>query len=243
MKQFSLIKNEEGINEKRVLPRFPFCYFIFKTMRDQARGESKTFEVKDISVTGMQLAIIDGKHDFHKSSTFYGTIHWGNQELEVHGSVVWATPSRVGVEFDRGTKLVAGLKNFLSLDNIMPNLRPLHAPDYALELPGNLKYWLRADGPLELFLWKHSHGEYSKFQMIILENFIEWEDGHGLKTGRLLSKRDVDTPLITEDEFIFSIDNTVNKNTENLGLEFIKRIPEEFLSKECIEFIKFKLNL
>ena len=240
-RHLNLIKNETGINEKRVLPRFPFCYLIFKTYKDQERSEAKVFEVKDISLTGMQLGIKEGKHDFHKSSTFIGSLHWISSEIEVQGRIKWVTPHRVGVEFDEGVKLREDINKFLDLEQITKHIKPLHNPHYELETPTSLKYWLRADGPLELFVWTHPGGEFKIFQIIILDKFIEWEDIHGIKTGKLLSKRDLDTPLITEDEFIFSIDQDIDTAKEDLALKFLSFLPPEYLPHEVIEFIKLKL--
>ncbi len=241
-RHLNLIKNELGISEKRILPRFPFCYLVFRSVKDQERGESKVFEIKDISSTGMQIQVKTGKHDYHKSSTFVGHIFWVGKELEVHGKVKWVTPNRVGLEFDKGEKLSQDIQNFLSLDDAVQHLKPLHGQNYDLDLPSSLKYWLRADGPIELFVWTHNDGEFKKFQIIVYENFVEWEDIQGLKTGRLLSKRDVDTPLITEDEFVFSIDQSIDEQREELAIDFIEKIPEEFLPPQAIEFIKLKLR-
>ncbi len=241
-RQFNLIKNETGISEKRVLPRFPFCYLVFRSAKDQERGEPKVFEIKDISQTGMQIEVKSGKHDYHKSSTFLGHLHWAHKQIEVHGKVKWVTPNRVGFEFDNGQKLSEDLSDFLSLDDAVAHLKPLHQNHYDLDLPASLKYWLRADGPVEVFIWTHNDGEFKKVQIIIFENFVEWEDTLGLKTGRLLSKRDIDTPLITEDEFVFSIDQTINREREELAALFINKIPEEYIPAEVCEFIKVKLR-
>jgi hypothetical protein len=241
-RHFNLIKNETGISEKRVLPRFPFGYLVFKSLKDQERSDAKIFEVKDISLTGMQISIKDGKHDYHKSSTFIGTIHWVGEEIEVHGKVKWVTPSRVGMEFDPGEKQAKDIGEFLNLEKTSKHLKKLHSPDYELELPGNLKYWVHADGPIDLFVWTHPDGEFKKFQAIIYETFVEWEDIHGVKTGRLISKRDLDTPLITEDEFIFAIDQEIDTFKEARALDFINLIPKDYLPEEVFHFLKVKLG-
>jgi hypothetical protein len=241
-RRLNLIKNQEGKSEKRVFPRYPLTYLIFKSMKEQANSEPKLFEVIDISETGMQLEIKAGKHDYHINSVVTGSVHWKGEELEVNGKVIWTTPRRVGVEFDETRNIKDNVSNFLNLKTIVEYLKPLHREEYGIELPGKLKYWLRADGPVELFVWQHSDGEISKFQVLIFDQFIEWEDAVGIKTGRLLSKRDADTPLISEDEFIFQIDTEVDPSRTERGSELISLISEDLLNKTLKEFLQVKLG-
>ena len=70
-RRFNLIKSDFEKHEKRVLPRFPFCYLTFKS--DET---SRVYEVKDISYTGMQLALKDDEHNFKEDSALKGHIHW-----------------------------------------------------------------------------------------------------------------------------------------------------------------------
>ncbi|MFN8369284.1 MAG: hypothetical protein U0T83_01530 [Bacteriovoracaceae bacterium] len=69
-----------------------------------------------------------------------------------------------------------------------------------------------------------------------MENFIEWSDGTGVKTGRVVSKRDVDTPLITEDEFLFAIDDSLDQRKVTLASEVLALIPEVNLAANVRDF-------
>ena len=55
-RHLSLIKTDYQEMEKRVFPRFPFGLMMFR----ESSSEKKVFEVKDISLTGMQISIKDG---------------------------------------------------------------------------------------------------------------------------------------------------------------------------------------
>ena len=122
------------------------------------------------------------------------------------------------------------------------HLKPLHKVDGGLELPAKLKYWLRSDGPAELFVWQHGDGELSKFQVLFMETFVEWEDGHGLKTGRILSKRNVDSPLINEDECVFRMDQSAEEEKLNRVKDLVDLIPGELLPTETKTFIARQLT-
>lgn len=231
----NLVRNDIHRNEKRTFPRFPYCFLTFK-----ANKESHVFEVKDISHSGMQLAFRDGEHHYQNDNQIKGKMHWQGREVELEGEIKWSTPERIGVKFSES--FLDDVKSFLSIDNIVKSLRPLHQSGLDLEVPRSLKYWLRGDGPNEIFVWCHPDGEFSRFHFIIMQNFIEWEDGKGVQTGKALTKRDLDTPLITEDEFVFEMDDYIDEEKTNLALKLLNTLPEQLLSSETIDFIRLKLE-
>lgn len=236
-RKFNLIKSDFEKHEKRVLPRFPFCYLTFK-----ADDTSRVYEVKDISLSGMQLALKDAEHIFPEDAPLKGNIHWMGKNLEIHGVVKWHTPTRLGVEFVKKREILDRVRNFLSMEQFVRHLKPLHKVDGGLELPAKLKYWLRSDGPAELFVWQHGDGELAKFQVLFMETFVEWEDGMGLKTGRILSKRNVDSPLINEDECVFRIDADAETEKLHRVKDLVDLIPSELLPSEAKNFIARQLT-
>lgn len=237
-RQFNLIKNDIGTHEKRVLPRFPFCYLTFKAKNNN----HMVYEVKDISFTGMQLSLKNGTHSYKEDEALTGCVHWHGQTLDLSGKVAWLTQSRLGVEFTKNPKQMSEVKEFLSVKNIVNNFRPIHKSNIGLEIPAKLKFWLRGDGPMEVFVWQHAGGALSTIQILLMENFVEWEDGVGLKTGRALSKRNLDTPLLTEDEYVFLMDEAPNHDRLQFAIDVVKNVPNDYLSPETLEFIKMKLS-
>jgi hypothetical protein len=195
-RRFNLIKSDFEKHEKRILPRFPFCYLTFK-----ADDTSRVYEVKDISHTGMQLSIKDDQHTFAEEGSVKGSIHWLGKNLDIAGTVKWVTSNRMGVEF-----------------------------------------WLRSDGPVELFIWQHGDGEIAKIQILFMETFVEWEDGAGLKTGRTLSKRNVDSPLINEDEWIFKLDSGIDEEKLARVKDLVNLISDELLPSEMKTFLLRQLS-
>jgi hypothetical protein len=236
-RRFNLIKSDFEKHEKRVLPRFPFCYLTFKS--DES---SRVYEVKDISHTGMQLSLKDGSHEFEENGIMKGHIHWLGKNLDIAGTIKWHTPNRIGVEFIKKRDVLEKVQSFLQIDELVKRMKPLHKVDDGLEIPARLKYWLRSDGPVEVFVWQHGDGEIAKLQVLFLETFVEWEDGVGLKTGRILSKRNVDSPLLTEDEWVFHIDLDVDPEKLDKACELIKRITDDLLPSEVKTFLARQLS-
>lgn len=236
-RKFNLIKSDFEKHEKRILPRFPFCYLTFKT-----DGNPRAFEIKDISLSGMQLSLKDADNQFMEDAPLKGQVHWLGKSLDVQGMIKWKTSGRMGVEFAKRREVLEKVSQFLQIDQLVKNLKPLHKVDGGLEIPAKLKYWLRSDGPVELFVWQHSDGELSKFQILFMEIFVEWEDGAGLKTGRTLSKRNVDSPLITEDEWVFKMDPEVELEKLSRVKDLVERIPADLLPAEVSTFILRQLS-
>ena len=71
---------------------------------------------------------------------------------------------------------------------------------------------------------------------------MEWEDGQDLKTGRILSKRNVDSPLLSEDEWVFKMDPDADVEKLNKVKELIGLIPQEQLPTEVKTFMVRQLS-
>ncbi|EQC51398.1 PilZ domain-containing protein [Bacteriovorax sp. DB6_IX] len=204
-RHLNLIKTGHQEVEKRVFPRFPFSYLVF---REEGEG-GKSYEVKDISYSGMQVSLKDGECSYKEGDSLKGEIHWYSQRVQIVGTVRRVESSNVGVEFS-GDLIEKEMKNFLSVENIAKSMRPIHEYKDQMEIPANLAYWLRCDGPFELFVWQHNDHEISKIQVIMMHNYVEWNDGVGLSSGKILSVKNHDTPLSNEEEFEFLIDDQLD---------------------------------
>jgi hypothetical protein len=235
----SLIKTGYQDIEKRVFPRFPFSYLTFKA----EKGATSVFAVKDISFTGMQLSLMDGGHPYKIGESVQGELHWRGSKLELDAKVMWVHGKRLGLQFSEKEAFQEQIKNFLSTENIIKGMRALHASSMDLEMPSDLHFWLQADGPVEVFVWCHNDGEISRFQLIMMDSFVEYLDGRGLKSGRVLTKRDLDTPLVQEDEFVFEMDETLDEGRLSFAQEIVRGIPEHFLNRDVFDFLRLKLRI
>lgn len=243
-RHLSLIKTDYLELEKRVFPRFPFGFMIFRE-EDPKSGDTDAkmvFEVKDFSLSGMQLSFKDGTHNYTPGKTIAGNLQWRGSTLALKGKVQWARGSCIGLSFDSSINFEEKMRTFLSYDNIVSHIKPLHKNVMGLELPNNLKYWLRADGVLEIFVWDHASSGISRFQILLMEHFIEWEEGVGLRTGKIITQRDLETPLSLEDEFVFQIDEVAVEGKLEMALGVVRKISEENLPLDAREFLVYKLG-
>jgi hypothetical protein len=188
-------------------------------------------------MTGMQIAVKDESETFASDQTIPGHIHWLGKNLDILGVVKWQTNRRIGIEFAKKKDVMEKVQNFLKTEEMVKRLKPLHKVEEGLEIPARLKYWLRADGPCEVFVWQHNDGEIAKSQLLFLETFVEWEDGSGLKTGRVLSKRNVDSPLLTEDEWVFQMDAGLDSEKMDKVKDLIGHISNDLLPSDVRSFL------
>lgn len=234
-RQLNLIKTEYQQLEKRVLPRFPFSFLMFKD-----RESGRVFEISDISYTGMQLLLKNGEHGLKVGSTISGMIQWRGHSLSVEATVKWTSTRRLGVAFVEGCE--EEIKDLFCVSNIVEGLKPMHQTDWEEQLPANLLYWLRADSSLEVFIWGHSDKEFSRFQFVILDFFVEWQDGLGVKSGKVIKKRELETPLFSEGELVFQVDEGVDFTKIAFAKDVIGHLSTGQLPKGVIDFLKLKLG-
>ena len=233
---FNLIKKDVIQYEKRLLPRFPFTFLVFKSSSGQ------TFQVQDISFEGIRFVLKEGEHPYKEEEILTGELHRKGESIKVKLRVKWTKGQSLAGIFVESKNFTDKLRTFLSPQNIAKNIYPLHSTNLSLKLPSNLKYWLKGDGPTEFFIWSHSDGSISSFQIIFNNKVIEWKDGQGTKTGRILDHEDIETPLQEEGEFFFRIDSQPDLELTALANEILTRLPDSYLPLEDRDFLSLKLD-
>ncbi len=231
MSHLKLLENQSNPIEKRKIPNFPFSFLTFKS-------SNQIFEVREISRTGAQFLLKDGKLSLSPDQEIEGEFHWKGKSLKIRGKVVWVRDKRFGISF----KNMVGLPQFLSVENILDAMQLVHQ-NTLIQYPTNLKFWLHSDGPVEILVWEHSDGEWKEFQIIYFKNFLEWVDGAGLKTGTVLTRRNSETSLFEEDEFLFQMDSKIDDTKIKEIIPLLDKIPNDFLPSSVISFFKLKLSI
>ena len=235
-RHFDLVKNGVEHMEKLVFPRFPFTYLTFKTTLPVLPWAA---EVVEISRSGMQISLRNGEMHLTEGEFIEGEIHWGPDRIVVKAQVKWTTKINAGIEFEEASAL--RVAPHLHPESMAKRARPVHTSHLNLELPANLKTWIHADGPFEIFVWTHSDGEVSKFQVINFRDIVQWVDGVGLKTGQVLTKRNLDSPLFSEGEFLCKIDEGVLQDRIGNIRILLGKLSEDMLDSGYREFIERKI--
>lgn len=235
-RHLNLVSVASQVEEKRIFPRFPFSSLTFKA----SCNNEITFSIADISYSGMQINLKNGKHILKENNIIDGLIHWHGREVKVSAQVVWVEGDRIGLSFDEEEQ--KNVKEFLSISNIVKGLRPLHLHSLGIEKPQNLKYWLKAASALEVFVWTYPNGEFEKFQFVFVSKFVEWVDGKGIKTGSIGEKENRETPLYTENELTVSMDNDPDEVKLKFALDCLEHIGDDKLPSDTRGFIRRKLS-
>lgn len=238
MAELNLIKNPDADLEKRILPRFPLTLMTFRA--DQFEGHS--FEVRDISFSGMQLGLKDGDHGITVGEQVTGVLMWAGQKLKLKGTVRWADRKRFGLMFDTTNGLAGEVKDFLSTDILAQRMRPLHDGTFDMDIPADLKYWLKSDGPAEVFIWQHRDGELARFQFLLMDKLIEWVDGAGVRTGQVVKHHDADAPLSYEEEIDFHVDPSPCEDSLLMAAQILSKVSQKCLPKSAVEFLVMKMS-
>ena len=232
----SLIKTDFEQLEKRVLPRYPLCYLTFK------ETEGRVFEVREISLTGMQLCLKNGDIEYGEGGPIKGSLHWIGQNLDIQGEVRWVKGNRLGLSFEGGESFSKIVGLFMSPENIATHMKAIPFLELEYEIPANLDLWFRADGPADLFIWKYNDEALFKFQIILMNYFVEWEDGVGLITGTVRTQRSLDNPLSEQDEVVFKVDEQRVESKLQFARDVVTNISEEKLDSTIKNFLTRKLR-
>ncbi len=236
----NLITNEEGKIEKRVLPRFPLNYLTFKLSDDASKGLN-TFSVVDISETGAQLERKLGTIENKVGDKIQGNFRWHGHECNIAAEVMWVQDSRLGIRFDQSKESEAKIQNFLNISNFIANLRPLHSDKYNIKTPVGLKYWLQAEGPVEVFVWTDQSDAMTKFQIVLFKNVIEWTEKQ-VRSGEVISKRNVESPLFDNEEIAFRFDNDLNDIQLQKARNFLDKLNNQLIDSEFLDLMKRSLR-
>lgn len=237
----NLVKNDIKIQTKKIFPRFSLGRLLFRTASDSDRH---AFCVHDLGLNKMNIQLKDGGHHYKVGEAIAGVVHLKDEKLKVAGVVLWVKKDCLGLEFSEETRSSGEFRAFCGIENLMQGLKPLQINNDGMnDIPLNLKYWLKSDGGIEIFVWDHLDGEIKEFQIFFLGKFVEWKDGIGVQTGKILFVYDIDTPLNEKEEIGIEYDNQFSPQTVNSAMKIALNISEKCLVKDDLKFLQRKLKL
>lgn len=236
MKKLGLVPGGQERIEKRVFPRFPFSSLTFRSTHNNLH----TFEVRDISLQGMHLGLKVGEHGLKDQDSIAGQLHWQQEKVEIKGHVAWSRPGELGVRFQLDDE--DELKQLLCPSNLARGLRPLHSHPLKGEMLQGPTFWLQTDGPVEIFVYCDSGGTIARFCIVLMDRVMEYIDGKGLFSAKVLKKRDLETPLHHEDEYQLKFDNQLDVDLQQSAALLVQNMDSSLLPEDVFEFLTNKLR-
>ncbi|MBP5295875.1 MAG: PilZ domain-containing protein [Bacteriovoracaceae bacterium] len=229
-----LVKNTAPQIEKRLLPRHSFEYLLFKLAHPAA-----TLAVIDISPQGMQLR---NRADlvWEVGQKVQGNLAWDGRLLPITGEISWANEQSCGVKFDLGGECAQQFAAYFAPAAVAPHLRLVQLNEE--NQVANLKCWLHAGKAAEILVWQHPTGQVAKIQVIYLGELVEWDDGLGIRTGKITSVRPSDTPLQPQETLAVEIDAAAQTSKLQKAAHLVQHLPANLLASELQDFISLKLR-
>lgn len=226
-----LIDGEVERIESFSLPRFPFGRLIFK---GSAKMSSHAFEVFSLKSDGMVLHLKDGEHSYSMGDIIQGELHLFDVKITLTGRILKAEELFLEVH------LLKNIKKLFALETLLLGMRLLKREDIPSEIPLDLCYWLRSDGLVEIFVWEHSDTEISAFQILFLDRVIEWRDGEGISTGKILKREEVEVPL--GEKLLVSFETCPLEEDLERGLFILEHLEEGILPEVVLDFMELKVK-
>jgi hypothetical protein len=93
--------------------------------------------------------------------------------------------------------------------------------------PLGISKWYHGKNFTDLFIWIFPKGGIEKFQILFLDNFIEWSDTDGIQSGNFeltghIVKDEGTTGFGRIEEIVFSYDNEYDKNKIDMAVKLLE---------------------
>lgn len=173
-KELKLVKRFKGQDKRRV-PRIALTREQFKLT-----DTGKVFGVQDLSVGGMALRILEPMDMIYFTVGRFvnGTLNLNGKKVPIRAQVRHIKTQMTGCEFidlDRDT--VEMINQFLDPTELGKDLRA------SPESSGDGAIWFHGPTGTDLMIWRGIDGEFNKFSLYLLGNYVQWESGLGLMSG------------------------------------------------------------
>lgn len=170
-------EDRPGVERRRV-PRLSLTTEQFRLSQT-----GRIFPVADLSVNGMALRIIDRGElaIFPMGMRFEGVLNLRREKYSVKAQVRHLGTELVGCEFEGlDEKACQAIRAFLDPAILGKELKPIPAAD-------GVALWYHGPSGTDLLFWRLADGQYSRIILFVLGSYIQWENGAGLSTGRMMA--------------------------------------------------------
>ncbi|MCM0606012.1 MAG: PilZ domain-containing protein [Xanthomonadaceae bacterium] len=213
-----LVKRIKGQDKRRV-PRIALTREQFKLT-----DTGKIFAVQDLSLGGLALRILEPQDMiyFTVSRFISGTLNLNGRKVPIRAQVRHIKTSMAGCEFidlDPDTEKI--ITQFLDPSELGRALRA------SPESSGDGAIWFHGPTGTDLMIWRGIDGEFNKFSLFLLGNYVQWELDAGLMTGIFQSSGDMGS--------MGSVTLFEDKQVDEMKLELAKKL---ILSSQLTQELK-----
>ena len=236
-----LYPKKERIN----LPRYPIPQLTFKQTMMNDVQRSHGLEVRDISVSGMQVENKLNSLPWNVGDAVQGNLKLSNdknnEKISIVAEVVWVKQERAGLRFKKLELQQEILNKVLNIDKLIESIKPLHL-SLGHEKPLDLRYWFQAVGPLEFMVWGKHADPLSSCLLIYSHFFVQWNDAEGIKTGKIYRQRGEDEWNLMEGECVLLFDHEINQDLLGKLQQFMSSLSESYFNEDDFAILKSKLT-
>lgn len=163
-----------SLQERRRRPRIGLSTEQFRLARN-----GKVFSISDLSTGGMAIRVLDAQDLmlFPVASEFDGTLNLRGHRVEVKARVRHLGSELVGCEFENASQELKGiLLRFLDPELLGREIKPIPSSE-----PGTT--WYHGPSGTDLLFVRRADGQFYRFTVFVLGNYVQWDEDGGLVTG------------------------------------------------------------
>jgi hypothetical protein len=152
-------------------------------------NEQDILLIREISAKGFSTEVSPrGFERLETGDVYDARIRYLGEIHDLQAKVAWKLDGFVGFEIvnaERSTLLF--IKRLLRPIEIAASLQSVEASFLNGEGEGSAKTWYHGDEESDLYVWHHPDtSELKAWQLAIGEQYVEWSDASGLRTGSLI---------------------------------------------------------
>lgn len=218
----ALISNH--VPEKRRIPRLNLTREQFRLGRN-----GKIFAVVDLSIGGMALKMIE-QEDFSLfpvGTRFEGTLNLSREKFPVSCEVRHIGREAIGCQFvDLPKQTHQAIEAFFNPERLGAELAPLPSDEEGL-------LWYHGPTGADLLLRRGMDGQFYRITLYLFGSFVQWEDTHGLTTGKVSSSHEK-----SEDHGLMRLETMLLSADDKLDLSKLKIAKTVIMSSNLPQDLK-----
>jgi hypothetical protein len=173
-------REEERLRNRRIYERYNVDHKHLTMLNEQ-----DIFIIRDISTQGFSTyASPRGLERLDVGDVFASRMRYLGEVYDLNARVSWKGGDVVGFEqLNPSAQVKTFIHRLLMPIEIASSLREVDSEFMQGHEPN--KKWYHGDNDTDLYIWMTEDGELNAWQLIIKDQYVEWNDLHGISTGNM----------------------------------------------------------